>query len=136
MPDSPSREAACSCGQLSLSCAGSPLRVSICHCLECQKRTGSPFAANVRFPRSAVTITGAATFWERTGDAGGRSKFGFCAACGSTVFWESEYLPGQILIAVGAFADPAFPGPGISIYEERAHPWVFNLTAQRLEHIP
>lgn len=129
-------EAACSCGALRLRCAGPPLRISVCHCLECQKRTGSVFATNARFPRTSVTITGAVAHWSRTGDEGGRSRFGFCPACGSTVFWESEGLPDQILVAVGAFADPEFPSPRISIYEERAHPWAFALGALDLEHVP
>jgi hypothetical protein len=37
------RIASCSCGQLHLTCTGEPGRVSMCHCLECQKRTGSVF---------------------------------------------------------------------------------------------
>ena len=36
------RVASCSCGQLRLTCEGEPVRISICHCLECQKRTGNP----------------------------------------------------------------------------------------------
>ena len=39
------RTATCSCGQLRLACEGEPVRISICHCLECQKRTGSIFGA-------------------------------------------------------------------------------------------
>ncbi|MFN2470768.1 MAG: aldehyde-activating protein, partial [Gaiellaceae bacterium] len=35
------RHAACSCGQLRLTVEGEPVRVSICHCLACQRRTGS-----------------------------------------------------------------------------------------------
>lgn len=135
MTDRSIRDAACSCGSLRLSCAAPPLRVSMCHCLACQRRTGSVFAANARFPKDAVTITGTVAHWTRTGDKGGRSRFGFCPTCGATVFWESESVPDQILVAVGAFADPGFPAPGISIYEDRAHPWVFDAGGLPLERI-
>ena len=37
------REASCSCGRIRLRCKGEPVRISVCHCLECQKRTGSAF---------------------------------------------------------------------------------------------
>jgi hypothetical protein len=36
-------------------------------------------------------------------------------------------------IPVGAFADPAFPGPGLSVYEERMHGWV--TMPDQIEHI-
>ncbi len=44
------REAHCSCGQLRLTCEGEPVRISICHCLECQRRTGSVFGTQRAFP--------------------------------------------------------------------------------------
>ena len=49
------REAQCSCGQLRLTCEGEPVRISICHCLDCQRRTGSVFGTQARFPRGQVT---------------------------------------------------------------------------------
>src|SRR5271165_6507415 len=45
-----SHEAACSCGQLRLICQGDPVRVSMCHCFECQRRTGSTFGVQAWFP--------------------------------------------------------------------------------------
>ena len=99
------------------------MRISICHCLECQKRTGSVFATQARFPRACVTIEGRATQWSRTGDSGGSATFSFCPACGSTVYWEPAGMPGFVSVAVGAFADPGFPPPRVSVYEERQHPW-------------
>ena len=76
------RTASCSCGQLQARVTAEPLRVSVCHCLACQRRTGSVFGAQARFSRDAVSIP------------------------------------------VGAFADPSFPGPSFSVYEERMHGWV------------
>ncbi len=35
------RRAACSCGQLRLTIEGEPSRIAMCHCLECQRRTGA-----------------------------------------------------------------------------------------------
>ena len=55
-----SRLATCSCGQLTATARGEPLRVSICHCLACQKRTGSVFAVQARFPADAVVVEGRA----------------------------------------------------------------------------
>ncbi len=128
------RLASCSCGQLRLSCDGQPVRLSLCHCLECQKRTGSVFAVQARYPRAAVTIEGASAQWSRTGDSGGTAIFHFCATCGATVFWEFVGAPEFIAVAVGAFADPAFPPPTVSVYEDRMHPWAYAAGGLGMAH--
>jgi hypothetical protein len=115
--------ATCSCGQLSATCNGDPVRVSVCHCLACQKRTGSIFGAQARFPEDRVTIAGASTEYTRTGDSGGHITFRFCPRCGTTLCWTIDALPGFVAIALGAFADPSFQAPTVSVYETRRHPW-------------
>lgn len=129
------RHAACACGRIRLDCVGDPVRVSVCHCLACQQRTGSVFGAQARFRRDQVlTAEGVATRFTRTGDSGATITFHFCPACGSTVYWEVPALPDFVVIAVGAFADPAFPAPTVSVYEDRQHPWA-ALTGAGVEHL-
>ena len=119
------RRASCSCGQLTLRCEGEPVRVSMCHCLACQQRTGSAFGVQARFAREQVhAIEGRATRFVRVGDSGGNATFHFCPTCGATVYWELDGMPGFVAVAVGAFADPGFPSPTFSVYEDRCHPWV------------
>jgi hypothetical protein len=118
------RKASCCCGQLQLVCEGEPVRLSMCHCLACQQRTGSVFGVQARFPRERVRIEGRATEFQRVGDSGGRATFRFCPTCGSTVYWEADGIPGFVSVAVGAFADPSFPAPTVSVYGERRHAWV------------
>jgi hypothetical protein len=93
MTEQTTRTATCSCGQLRVACDGEPVRVSMCHCLECQKRTGAPFGAQARFDRTQVTTEGAAREFERIGDEGNRITFRFCPTCGSTVYWTLSGLP-------------------------------------------
>ena len=116
------REAACSCGQLRAVVEGDPARVSICHCLACQRRTGSVFGAQARFAREHVRIEGRYTDYVRISDDGGERTFHFCPECGSTVFYGID--PSMVAIPVGAFADPSFPEPTFSVWEERRHAWV------------
>ncbi|WP_077730024.1 GFA family protein [Methylocaldum sp. 14B] len=116
------RTASCSCGQLQAKVAADPIRMSVCHCLACQQRTGSVFGAQARFAQEAVTISGTSKEFVRVGDEGTRITFNFCPHCGSTVYYK---LPeGFVAIPVGAFADPSFPAPSVSVYEERMHSWV------------
>jgi hypothetical protein len=129
------RIASCSCGQLKVTCEGEPVRISMCHCLECQKRTGNVFGTQARFPRERVTIEGRSTQWTRLGDSGQPITFNFCPVCGSTVFWEINAAPGLVAVAVGMFADPGFPQPRISVYEGRQHPWALAAGQLPLEHL-
>ena len=117
------RRAACSCGQLYAVTEGEPVRISMCHCLACQRRTGSTFGAQARFPRDRVSISGTSTQYVRTADSGDRITFHFCPACGSTVFYQPDQEADLIAIPVGAFADPSFPAPTVSVYEARLHAW-------------
>lgn len=118
------RQASCHCGQLKATCEGEPVRVSVCHCLACQQRTGSAFGVQARYPADRVTTTGLVSQYVRVGDTGNKVTFHFCPRCGSTVLWSLEALPGFVAVAVGAFADNSFPQPTVAVYEVRQHPWL------------
>lgn len=134
------RRASCTCGQLHLDTTGEPARVSVCHCLACQQRTGSAFGAQARFRRDQISgLEGRETVFVRVGDSGSPMTFHFCPVCGSTVYYEMKgaeppFTSEFIAIAVGAFADPQFPEPRVSVYEARRHPWVKLLEGEGVEH--
>lgn len=127
------RVASCSCGQLTAETTGEPLRVSICHCHACQRRTGSVFGVQARFPVERVTIRGRSARYMRPGDSGGRARFHFCPVCGATVHYQLEGLEDLVGIPIGAFADQSFPAPGISVFEECMHGWV--VLPEGVEHV-
>jgi hypothetical protein len=116
------QHAQCSCRQLRATAEGEPVRISMCHCLACQRRTGSVFGAQARFPAELVRIEGRSTEYVRISDEGEPRSFFFCPDCGATVYYWTD--PALIAIPLGAFADPTFPPPRISVWESRRHPWV------------
>jgi hypothetical protein len=125
MTTSSSRRAACACGKLSITCDGEPVRVSMCHCLACKQRTGSAFGWQARFPTERTRIEGASTTFVRRADSGNDVTFHFCPACGTTMYWQLHGMPEFVVVAAGAFADPAvFGAPVFSVYEARKNPWV------------
>lgn len=128
--------AKCSCGALTAHCEGEPVRVSVCHCLNCQRRSGSAFAAQARFPEAFVRIDGPVRLYRLSGDSGGTAVFSFCPDCGATIAYRNEGIEGMedlVAIPLGAFADPAFPPPVFSNYEERKHPWL-EIVGDAIEH--
>lgn len=134
MPEMERREAACSCGAIRLQAEGDPVRISMCHCLACQRRTGSAFAVQARFPAERVQIAGNARVYRRLSDSGEERAFSFCPECGSTVYYTSADSPDLVAVAIGAFADPSFPPPTVSVHEARKHPWVIVPAAIEPDH--
>ena len=118
------RVASCACGQLRIRCAGDPAKVSLCHCLDCQRRTGSPFGIAAFFDAAATEVTGASRSYRRASDSGFPVTFHFCGTCGSTVFWYPSRKPAAVAVAVGCFADPQFPAPSQAVYGQHRHGWV------------
>src|SRR6185437_7138735 len=127
----PERTATCACGKLIVTCSGDPTRISVCHCLDCQRRTGSTYVIGAFFARNDVEANGSFRTFRRDSDSGSAVSFHFCPDCGSTVFWEPEQRPDMVAVAVGAFADPAFPAPSQSAFNERRHSWVPPLACGR-----
>ncbi len=132
MTETVTRTATCRCADVSIECAGEPVRVSVCHCLECQKRTGSAFGAQARFEAANVRLMGETARYKRIVDSGKWARYQVCPRCGSTVLYENEGMRGLVAIPIGAFADPGFPPPGFSVYESRRHGWV-SITGE-VEH--
>jgi hypothetical protein len=118
------REASCNCGELQLVAEGEPIRVTVCHCLACQRRTGSAFGFQARFPRERVRANGEFSEYVRISDEGEPRTYHFCPKCGATLYYVLESAPDVVAVPIGAFGDPNFPTPKISIWESRKHDWV------------
>lgn len=118
------RTARCACGALRALCRGEPVKVSLCHCTACQRRTGSAFGIAAFFPRAAVVAEGESRTFERPSDSGFPVRFHFCPTCGSSVFWEARRMPDLLAVAVGAFGDPDFPAPQQAVHRESRHRWL------------
>lgn len=127
------RTAACSCGALTAICRGDPARVSVCHCLDCQRRTGSAFSYNATWPEGQVTTGGEYRTYRRVSEEGFWGEHNFCAECGGYVFYRIERRPGMISIPAGTFADPHFPEPAVEVFAERRHAWCSIRTEGPLE---
>lgn len=108
-----------------MTTSGEPVRVFVCHCLDCKKRSGSAFAVQARWPAEQVTAEGRSKSWSKLAESGNRISFHFCPDCGSDVHYVIEgKFAGLVAIPLGAFDDPYFARPSFSVWEERKHDWV------------
>lgn len=124
MSESSRRKGGCACGAVRYETMGDPMRISVCHCKDCQRRSGSAFGVGCYFRREAVTLSGGATRkYERISDAGRHVVTHFCEHCGTSVYWTPEVIPNAIGIAGGTFDDTDWLDPKLHIWSKSAQKW-------------
>lgn len=119
-------EGGCLCGAVRYRVKAEPPRVSACHCRNCQKRTGSAFGAAGYFHEADVEfVRGEPRAYEFRSDESGRwLRNFFCPACGTTVSWTAESMPGLRGVAIGTFDDPKWLRPSRHGWMRSALGWV------------
>jgi hypothetical protein len=89
----------CLCGAVTFQVDGDLPEPDACHCTQCRKQSGH-FFASTDVPRSAVAIQGGDNVrWYQSSE---KARRGFCATCGSSLFWDPIHRD-WIGIAMGAF---------------------------------
>ena len=126
--------ARCLCGGFRVIVSGEPNAVGICHCTECQRRSGVPLTYNAYFHRAQVRLEGDHKVFARDGPEGRKVYNHFCPVCGATVCWTADRLVDIYGVAVGAFNDPNFPAPTFSSWEDSMSSGV--TVPQGLQHFP
>jgi len=117
-------EGGCLCGAVRYRVVGSPLSVSICHCVNCQRNSGSAFSVNCVFPSEALTMTGSPAVYEDRGDTGHIVRRVFCGRCGTPLESRSVYSsPSYAVLKAGTFDDPRGFVPDSEMYCISAMPW-------------
>ena len=102
-------EGGCVCGAVRYVTRGEPIRVTVCHCTWCQRRTGTAFAVEPVFKEEQVEIKGdPRTKYRYVSDESGHwLDLELCAKCGTNIGLTLEWRLGAILIDAGTFDDPS-----------------------------
>ncbi len=109
----------CICGTVRYECAADPIAAGNCHCRDCQRASGSAYAAALLVPVSALNITGEVKYYDVTGDSGAIVSRGFCPTCGARLFGKPAAGAGIISIMAGSWMTRAGIGPR-RIFTQRA----------------
>jgi hypothetical protein len=126
-------EGGCLCGALRYRTIGEPMRVAVCHCTWCQRRTGSAFSIEVVYPLGDVTFAGEALrLYRHVSDESGRwLDQHFCATCGANLGFTLEAVPGIRTLAAGSFDDPSWITP-----ERQKFRYVYLRSAREWSQLP
>jgi hypothetical protein len=114
----------CLCGAVRYTADADPSSATICHCRDCQKFTGSAFAALVLVTKDKLTIDGELKTYTSIGGSGNPILRRFCPECGSSIAEEPGARPGVAVLNVGTFDDPAIAKPGREIFRDDSLPWI------------
>jgi hypothetical protein len=113
----------CLCGAVRYVCAAKPVHAFFCHCRDCQKETGGPFAAEIYVPAGSVNLEGRLSRYSRIGDSGKSVHRHFCARCGSVVLTTFESAPEHVCLKACSLDDPADLKPEFHLYVSSKQPW-------------
>ncbi len=108
----------CFCGAVRYRVTGEPFRTNICHCTNCQRRTGSSFGISTYFREEQVLFNDSErkVYRFQSDESGRFGDMEFCVNCGTTVSWTADFFPGARGIAGGTFDDPNW-------FEIKNHGW-------------
>lgn len=114
----------CQCGEISYECSEAPLKEYICHCVNCQKTTGSAFHAGLLVERETVSFTkGEPKRWDRLADSGNTVTEAFCGTCGTPIYVASSGRPLHMSLKAGATDKPTQFQADSQIWVSKAVPW-------------
>ena len=116
----------CYCGAIRYEVNARPFAVTICHCRDCQRLTGSAFSMPLFVPRPAfVLIKGKTKAWQRVSDSGRKSLQHFCAECGTRLYTEPAN-PNVMNIRAGTLDDTSWLEPAAQVWTKSAQPWALR----------
>jgi hypothetical protein len=117
-------EGGCSCGAVRYRLASEPLFIHCCHCLNCQRQTGSAFVINLLIEAERVELlAGDPQPVDVPRDDGSKQRIHRCPTCQVAIY--SEYgRPEVLFVRGGTLDEPSRVSPDVHIYTRSKLPWV------------
>jgi len=114
----------CACGAVRYECAAAPLVMLNCHCRDCQRAGGGPFAPLVVVPTESFKLTkGELKFHGSPSEMGGMTQRGFCAACGTPIGGGPDKIPTTFALRPASLDDQSWYTPQLEVWTSDAETW-------------
>ncbi len=115
----------CQCGELRYEVVGTPRKLVVCHCTDCQRQSGSAFGMTLVVNEADFRLTKGEVKTFASKSAIGRAKLGaFCPQCGTRIYHKPEWRPGAVSVKPGTLDDTSGLRPDMHIWTRSRQPWV------------
>lgn len=125
--DDPVLRGSCLCGDISYTSSSLPTDLSLCHCKNCRRHSGSAFSAWHDLHTSSLIIRAGHAMLEQVSDLAKRSS---CSQCGTPLFMQYHCEPDIVGVAVGTIDEDSLTeqlrGPSNHIFVAEKASW-FNI---------
>lgn len=113
----------CRCGAIRYSIHQPPVRMVQCHCVDCQKLSGTGHASQAFFREEDVELHGEPASWVFEADSGNVKTYHFCPTCGSRLHGKNSGRPGITIVPVGCLEDNGWFSPHAVAYTRARQDW-------------
>ena len=113
----------CACGAIRFRCASAPMAMLNCHCRDCQRSSGAPFASGVVLASADLEVTGTPAEHAVQAGSGQRTRRSFCPACGTPLFTRGDAHPAWTSVRFSSLDDQAEFRPMLDIWAGSAPAW-------------
>lgn len=118
-------EGGCSCGAVRYRLNAKPMFTHCCHCLDCQKQTGSAFAINALVETSRIDmLKGAPKPISMPTESGRPHDIHRCEQCQVAVWSDYGRRPYLRFVRVATLDQPHAIAPDVHIFTRSKVPWV------------
>jgi hypothetical protein len=115
----------CHCGEISFEAEIDPAAVTICHCTDCQRLSGSAFRANVSAPAEHFRLlSGTPKSFIKTAESGNQRRHAFCGTCGTPIYACAIENPPSYTLRIGTITQRDAFSPRRQIWRRSSLPWV------------
>jgi hypothetical protein len=115
----------CQCGEVRYEVVGTPRKLIVCHCTDCQRQSGSAFGMTLVVNEAGFRLTQGEVKTFASTSAAGRAKLGaFCPQCGTRIYHKPEWRPGTVSVKPGTLDDTSELRPDMHIWISSKQPWV------------
>ncbi|MEG4065664.1 MULTISPECIES: GFA family protein [unclassified Microcoleus] len=127
----------CACGAVRYQCNAEPIAMLNCHCKDCQRSSGAPYASGFIVTPSAMEISGEVAAHSVVGGSGAKTTRNFCSICGSPLFASTEVSPAFMSVRFSTLDSTADFEPKLDIWTSSAQPWTcMNSLSPKFEQSP
>jgi hypothetical protein len=114
----------CACGAIRFTCASAPVATLNCHCKDCQRASGAPFASGVVVKSSDLKVQGTPGSYSVRASSGMQTSRAFCSSCGTPMFTQGESNSAFTSIRLPCLDNASEFKPMLDIWTSSAQQWV------------